>query len=137
MKTVKIQFADSEDAANFLRYKERADKQDGTVGGLYAGLVCSAIKRATIPTEGAPDINQVEMTDKEIGLCERAAKRLGYTQTAYTSSSGLWGLFCLPDHSKHRHGCFIKTKQFGIMFAADLEDLQLHDLVDEERKMQN
>ena len=136
MKMLTIQFADEQDAASFLQYKERADKQDGTVGGLYAGLVCSAIKRATIPTDAPPLIEQVEMTEKEIEFCERAAARLGYTQTAYTSTSGLWGLFCLPDHAKHRKGCFIKTKQFGIMFVADLEDLQLHDLAEEERKMQ-
>lgn len=82
-----------------------------------------------------PDINQVEMTEKEIELCERAAKRLGFTQTAYTSTSGLWGLFCLPDHAAMKEGCFIKTRQFGLMFVSDLEDLQLHDLNKEQRKL--
>lgn len=83
----------------------------------------------------APAINQVEMNEAEIELCERAAKRIGFTQTAYTSSSSLWGLFCLPDHANHRHGCFIKTKEFGIMLVSDLEDLQLHDLSTEERSI--
>ena len=78
----------------------------------------------TIP----PSITQLEMAEADIALAERAAKRLGFTQTAYTSTSGLWGLFCLPDHSKHKHGCFIKTQEFGLMFVSDLEDLQLHDL---------
>lgn len=81
-----------------------------------------------------PPITPVEMTAEEIELCERAAGRIGFTQTAYTSSSGLWGLFCLPDHARHRHGCFIKTAQFGILFVSDLEDLQLHDLAEEERR---
>jgi len=78
-----------------------------------------------------PPITPVEMSEADIELCERAAKRIGYSQTAYTSTSGLWGLFCLPDHAGHREGCFIKTKQFGIMFVSDLEDLQLHDLAKE------
>ena len=81
----------------------------------------------------APPITPLEMTEADIELCERAAKLTGFTQTAYTSSSGLWGLFCLPDHAKMREGCFIKTREFGILFVADLEDLQLHALAQEER----
>ena len=83
--------------------------------------------------ERPPGITPVELSEKEIELCERAAKRIGYTQTAYTSTSGLWGLFCLPDNARHREGCFIKTAEFGIMFVSDLEDLQLHDLAEEAR----
>lgn len=75
------------------------------------------------------------MSESEIALCEKAAKRLGFTQTAYTSTSGLWGLFCLPDNATHRHGCFIKTRQFGIVFVSDLEDLQMHDLNQEQAKI--
>lgn len=81
-----------------------------------------------------PSITQIEMSEADVALCERAAKRLGYTQTAYTSTSQLWGLYCLPDHAKHREGVFIKTKELGLLFVADLEDLQLHDLADVERK---
>jgi hypothetical protein len=84
--------------------------------------------------EQAPPINQVEMTEADIEFAERIAKRLGFTQTAYTSSSALWGLFCLPDHAKHRHGCIIKTKEFGFLFVADLEDMQMHDLFTESNK---
>lgn len=84
-------------------------------------------------TETPPPLTPIEMTETDIKLAERAAKRIGFTQTAYTSSSGLWGLFCLPDHAKHRHGCFIKTREFGILFVSDLEDLQLHDLAEEVR----
>lgn len=80
-----------------------------------------------------PPLTQLEMSESDIDFAERIAARLGYTQTAYTSTSGLWGLFCLPDHAKHKHGCIIKTAQFGFMFIADLEDLQLHDLAREER----
>lgn len=82
----------------------------------------------TLNTTEPPPITQLEMSEDDIVFAERIAARLGYLQTAYTSTSGLWGLFCLPDHSRHRHGCIIKTAQFGFMFVADLEDLQLHDI---------
>ena len=84
-------------------------------------------------TEKAPVIEQMEMTESEIELCERAARRIGFTQYAYTSSSGLWGVFCLPDRPTQRKGCFIKTKEFGTLFVQDLEDLKLHDLAAKER----
>lgn len=74
------------------------------------------------------------MTEADIEFAERIAKRLGFTQTAYTSSSALWGLFCLPDHANHRHGCIIKTAQFGFLFVADLEDMQMHDLYEQTLK---
>lgn len=85
----------------------------------------------------APPLKEVEMTQAEIELCERAAAKLGYTQTAYTSTSELWGLFCLRDSANDRKpaGCFIKTANLGILFVADLEDWQLHDLAEEGRKM--
>lgn len=83
-----------------------------------------------------PPITQVEMSELDIKFAEKIASRLGFKQTAYTSTSALWGLFCLPDHAHHKHGCIIKTKQFGFMFVSDLEDLQLHDLAKEERRMQ-
>jgi hypothetical protein len=87
-------------------------------------------------TATAPQIDQVEMTDADIEFAERIAARLGYEQTAYTSSSSLWGLFCLNENPEHwrgdpqalRAGCIIKTKQFGFLFVMDLEDMQLHDL---------
>ena len=75
------------------------------------------------------------MTENEIEFAEKIAARLGYKQTAYTSTSGLWGVFCLPNNSTHKSGCVIKTSEFGFMFVADLEDLKLNDLVREERKL--
>jgi len=87
-------------------------------------------------TDKPPVITQIEMTEADIELAERAAKRLGYSQTAYTSTSGLWGLFCLRDSANDRKPacCFIKTAEFGLLRVSCLEDLQLHDLADEERK---
>lgn len=119
---------------------------------------------ATTQHGAAPSIDQIEMTDADIEFAERIAKRLGFRQTAYTSSSALWGLYCLRDNpqemGKHVYqgngkgfdancatcggkdrdsvhtlrpnyrfdGCIIKTRQFGFLFVADLEDMQMHDL---------
>lgn len=79
------------------------------------------------------NITMVEMTEEQIGFAEKVAKRLGYEQTAYTSTSALWGLFCLPDHAKHRHGCLVQTVELGLLWIADLEDLQLHDFALEQQ----
>lgn len=79
-----------------------------------------------------PSLTQLEFTDTDIALAERIAARLGFTQTAYTSTSQLWGLYCLPDHAGHKHGCIIKTRELGFLFVSDLEDLQLHDLAQQE-----
>jgi hypothetical protein len=75
-----------------------------------------------------PPITQLEFEETDFPIAEEIAKRLGFTQTAYTSTSGLWGLFCLPDRARQREGCIIKTREFGFMFVADLEDLKMEDL---------
>lgn len=80
------------------------------------------------PPRTAPVIEQLEFEERDFPIAEKIAKRLGFTQTAYTSTSGLWGLFCLPDRVGQRHGCIIKTRQFGFMFVADLEDMLMEDL---------
>jgi len=77
---------------------------------------------------GPPPITPVEMSEADIETAEKVAERLGFTQTAYTSTSGLWGLFCLPNHARHRSGCIIKTREFGIIFVQDLEDMHLEEL---------
>lgn len=75
-----------------------------------------------------PPLTQLEFEETDFPIAEKIAARLGFTQTAYTSSSGLWGLFCLPDRATQRHGCIIKTKQFGFLFVADTEDMLMDDL---------
>lgn len=75
-------------------------------------------------TNEAPPITQLEFEESDFPKAERIAKRLGYTQTAYTSSSALWGLFCLPDNARQKSGCIIKTAQFGLMFVMDMEDME-------------
>lgn len=86
--------------------------------------------------EQPPPITPLEFTPEDHDRAAEMAKRLGYSQTAYTSTSGLWGLFCLPENpylkmlpSKnlppYRSGCIIKTKEFGLLFVQDREDLGL------------
>lgn len=89
----------------------------------------------TTETKAGPPITQLEFEESDFPKAERIAERLGYTQTAYTSTSGLWGLFCLGENPRTwrgparalEAGCIIKTKEFGLMFIQDLEDLNLRD----------
>jgi hypothetical protein len=81
----------------------------------------------------APTINQVEFGPEDHAKAGKIAERLGYKQTAYTSASALWGLFCLPENPEHSTGptcggCIIKTVQCGFMFVQDTEDLHMEDL---------
>lgn len=80
-------------------------------------------------------LTQVEFSPEDFGIAERLAKHLGYLQTAYTSSSALWGLFCLPENPRTakrgeatKGGCIIKTKELGLLFVQDLEDLHFEEV---------
>ena len=77
-------------------------------------------KTSPQPTQA---LTQVEFDEEDFRVAERVARRLGYTQTAYTSTSALWGLFCLPDRATQKKGCVIKTRELGLMFVQDLEDM--------------
>lgn len=70
-------------------------------------------------------LTQCEFAPDDFPQAERMARHLGYTQTAYTSSSDLIGLFCLPDRATQHRGCVIKTVEFGFIFVQDLEDIGL------------
>lgn len=73
-------------------------------------------------------LTQLEFKGDDFDTAERIAKRLGYTQTAYTSTSALIGLFCLRDRASQKAGCIIKTWQLGFMFVACLDDLNIYDI---------
>ena len=72
-------------------------------------------------------------TQEDCDKAEAIAARLGYEQTAYTSSSALWGLFCLPENPKTwrgprqalQGGCIIKTRELGFLFVQGSEDRHL------------
>jgi len=72
-----------------------------------------------------PPITQLEFHGDDFEVAELIARRLGYKQTAYTSSSAMWGLFCLRDRPTQRAGCVIKTREFGFLFVQDVEDLNM------------
>lgn len=77
---------------------------------------------------GYQTLTMVEFSDDDFILAERMARRLGFTQTAYTTTSALWGLFCLPDRPRQRHGCIVKTRELGLMFVATAENMHMTDL---------
>ena len=82
-------------------------------------------------------LTQLEFTESDFPKAERLAARLGYQQTAYTSTSALWGLFCRPENPRTarpgeatRGGCIVKTRELGLLFVQDLEDLHAEDLAE-------
>ena len=84
-------------------------------------------------TETLTALCQMEFSDKDFKQAEKIAKHLGYEQTAYTSTSALIGLFCLPENparmenkgKPHTGGCVIKTKELGFLFVQTAEELGL------------
>lgn len=73
-------------------------------------------------------LTQQEFTPADFEQAEAIARALGYRQTAYTSTSALWGLFCLAENPEHgggprRGGCIISTRELGLLFVQDAEDL--------------
>ncbi len=78
-----------------------------------------------------PPITPLEFNERDHDNAQKLADALGYEQTAYTSTSAMWGLFCLPENparpenkGKPTHGgCIIKTAQFGLMFVQTVEDI--------------
>jgi hypothetical protein len=78
--------------------------------------------------ENTKGLTQVEFKDEDFEKARKMACRLGYTQTAYTSSSALWGLFCLRNRASQKAGCIIKTKELGLMFVQCIDDLNMEDL---------
>ena len=77
-------------------------------------------------------LTQIEFEGDDFDKAERIATKLGYAQTSYTSTSALWGLFCLPENPEYARpgqattgGCIIKTRELGFLFVQDGEDLHL------------
>jgi hypothetical protein len=51
-KRLIIEFQDNADMNRFLSYAAQAKEQDGTVTGLYAGVMCSTIRDSSIKHDG-------------------------------------------------------------------------------------
>jgi len=81
-------------------------------------------------TMSAPVLTQVEFSRDDFDRAEGMARKLGYKQTTYSSTSDLCGLFCLSENPEHSSGprssgCVIKTVEFGLCFIQTEEDLGL------------
>jgi hypothetical protein len=75
------------------------------------------------------NLTMVEFEGEDFESAEKIAKALGYEQFAYTSSSAVIGLFCLPENPAYASrgqatmaGVIIKTKELGFLFVQDGED---------------
>jgi hypothetical protein len=82
--------------------------------------------------EKTQTLTQLEFVGDDYAKAERVAALLGYEQTAYTSTSALWGLFCIGENPATARlgqatagGCIIKTRELGLLFVQDGEDLHL------------
>lgn len=80
-------------------------------------------------------LTQVEFEPEDFEIAQRVAAHFGYEQTAYTTTSALWGLFCINENPATWRGnraalqprCIIKTKELGLLVVQSLEDLRLDD----------
>lgn len=77
-------------------------------------------------------LTMLEFSGDDFEKADAIAVALGFEQYAYTSTSALWGLFCLPENPKRakpgqatKGGCIIKTRELGFLFVQDGEDLRL------------
>jgi hypothetical protein len=82
-------------------------------------------------TDTRTTLTQQEFRDADFPEAEAIASALGYKQTAYTSTSALVGLYCLPEAPwaplynqtpRTQGGCIIKTQELGFLFVQDGED---------------
>lgn len=76
-----------------------------------------------------PPLTQLEFSPMDHKKAERIAQKMGYEQTAYSSTSDLNGLYCLPENPErypnhpHKGCCIIKTKELGFLVVYMPEDL--------------
>lgn len=74
---VTIIFQNSDDARYFKNYASAAKATDGTVTGVYAGVMCSALKRSIIgPAEPIPEYVEGSLSEAVAEICQSAAKEL-------------------------------------------------------------
>lgn len=89
-------------------------------------------------------LTMLEWSEADHRIGERIARFLGYTQYVYTSTSALWGLFCLRENPEHatpadltplivggrpierrQNACIINTRELGFLIVHDCEDYGL------------
>ena len=99
-------------------------------GSAEAEHAATQIRFALERLRGAADradgfLTQLEMDEPTTKEAERMASRLGYEQTAYTSTSALIGLHCLPERlgRAKRGGCLVNTVELGLLFVQTQENI--------------
>jgi hypothetical protein len=82
----------------------------------------------------APTIlTQIDMNEAQLERARTLAARLGFQDsTAYTSTSALIGLNCLPLRSGQHGAVIVQTAELGMLVIATLEDVDAYDLFLEE-----
>lgn len=77
-------------------------------------------------------LTQLEFQEDDFPKARAIARALGYEQYAYTSTSALIGLFCLPENPERARpgqrtqgGCIVKTRELGFLFVQHGEDLHM------------
>lgn len=88
------------------------------------------MKRTTLENRTYSEpLMQLEFNEADHAKAEAIARALGFEQFAYTSTSALCGLFCMPENpatakpgQRTDSGCIIKTRELGFLFIQDGED---------------
>lgn len=111
------------------------------VNGADVVEAITAILDAPATTPDAAILTMDEFRRADFGIAEEFARRLGYSQHAYTSTSALWGLFCLPENPERarpgeatKGGAIVRTRELGFLFVQNLEDHRHADLMARERR---
>lgn len=112
-----------------LKYLEHPDVQSMPFA-LPAAAAAERVREAIADSSKSQTLTQLEFEENDFEAAERIARKLGYKQTAYTSTSALWGLFCLPENPQYSKGptsggCIVKTRELGFLFVQDTEDLHV------------
>jgi hypothetical protein len=70
-----------------------------------------------------PTLTMLEFAPEDHAPAIALCARLGYgTSYAYTSSSDIPGLYCLPLRASQRQTVIVKTAEFGLIAVQTFED---------------
>lgn len=62
-------------------------------------------------------------TDEDFATAERICRKLGYGDSwAYTTSSSVPGLYCLPTRPTQRQKIVVKTSELGFIVIEEIEE---------------
>ena len=118
--TILIQFADADDLKRFKEYEAKVKAQDGTVGGLWSGLMCSALKGATLLELS----DALADKDRQIGLLREAPKTADRTSPPARRLDAIGTDGCKVTfetvESATKHGQTLVGKRYDSLTGLDL-----------------